>query len=53
MRAGAWILGVGAGLAAPGVSYQLARVVAGMCEAIHMYAALRWLVFRDARRWPG
>ncbi len=45
----AWILGVGAGLAALGVSYQLARVVAGMCEAIYMYAALRWLVFRDTR----
>jgi len=42
----AWILGVGAGLAALGVSYQLARVVAGVCEAIYMYAAMRWLVFR-------
>jgi len=46
----AWILGVGAGLAELGVSYQLARVIAGGCEAAYMYAALRWLVFRDTRR---
>jgi putative flippase GtrA len=43
------ILGVGAGLAALGLSYQLARVAAGACEAAYMYAALRWVVFRDAR----
>ena len=49
----AWILGVGAGLAALGVSYQLARVIAGLCEAVYMYAAMRWLVFRDTRRGPG
>jgi putative flippase GtrA len=48
----ALILGVGAGLAALGVSYQLARVAAGACEAAYMYAALRWLVFRDSPR-PG
>lgn len=46
----AWILGVGSGLAALGVNYQLARVAAGGCEAIYMYAAMRWLVFRDVRR---
>jgi hypothetical protein len=45
----AWILGVGAGLAALGVDYQLARVAAGLCEAAYMYAAMRWLVFRDVR----
>jgi putative flippase GtrA len=43
------VLGVGAGLAALGLSYQLARVAAGACEAAYMYAALRWVVFRDAR----
>jgi putative flippase GtrA len=42
----ALILGVGAGLAALGVSYQLARLAAGACEAVYMYAALRWVVFR-------
>ena len=45
----AWILGVGAGLAALGVSYQIARVIAGACEAVYMYVAMRWLVFRDTR----
>ena len=49
----AWILGVGAGLAALGVNYQLARVVAGLCEAAYTYAAMRWLVFRDARTSVG
>jgi putative flippase GtrA len=45
----AWILGVGAGLAAAGVDYRLARIAAGACEAVYMYAAMRWLVFRDVR----
>jgi putative flippase GtrA len=42
----ACILGVGAGLAALGVDYQLARIAAGLCEAVYMYVAMRWLVFR-------
>ncbi|MGW6276899.1 GtrA family protein [Kribbella sp. NPDC055071] len=41
-----WILGVGTGAAALGVEYHVARVIAGACEAIYMYCALRWLVFR-------
>jgi hypothetical protein len=45
----AWILGVGAGLAALGVNYQAARIIAGGCEAVYMYAAMRWVVFRDTR----
>jgi putative flippase GtrA len=45
----AWILGVGAGLAALGLNYQLSRVLAGGFEAVYMYAAMRWVVFRDAR----
>ncbi|HWE87893.1 MAG TPA: GtrA family protein [Pseudonocardiaceae bacterium] len=45
-----WILGIGAGLAALGVEYHLARTVAGICEAGYMYAAMRWVVFRDVRR---
>jgi putative flippase GtrA len=45
----ACILGVGAGLAALGVDYQLARIAAGLCEAVYMYVAMRWVVFRDAR----
>jgi putative flippase GtrA len=46
----AWILGVGAGLSALGVDYQLARLAAGACEAVYMYAAMNWLVFRDTRK---
>jgi putative flippase GtrA len=45
----AWILGVGAGLAALGLNYQLSRVLAGGFEAVYMYAAMRWVVFRDVR----
>jgi putative flippase GtrA len=46
----AFILGVGSGLTALGLEYQLARIVAGLCEAIWMYVAMRFLVFRDS---PG
>jgi len=46
----AWILGVGDGLAALGLDYRLARIAAGACEALYMYAAMRWLVFRDVKR---
>ena len=46
----AWILGIGAGLPAFGVDYRLARIIAGACESVYMYAAMRWLVFRDAPR---
>jgi putative flippase GtrA len=41
-----FILGVSTGLAAIGVQYQLSRIVAGSCEAVYMYCAMRWLVFR-------
>lgn len=43
----AWILGVGAGLTALGVDYRISRLAAGACEAVYMYCAMRWLVFRD------
>jgi putative flippase GtrA len=42
----AWLLGVGAGLTGLGVDYRLARLAAGACEAVNMYCALRWIVFR-------
>jgi putative flippase GtrA len=42
----AFILGVSSALAAIGVEYHVARIVAGGCEAIYMYSAMRWLVFR-------
>jgi putative flippase GtrA len=42
----AFILGVSSALAAIGVEYHLARIVAGGCEAIYIYSAMRWVVFR-------
>jgi putative flippase GtrA len=42
----AFILGVSTLLTSLGVQYQVARMVAGACEAAYMYAAMRWLVFR-------
>jgi putative flippase GtrA len=45
-----WILGVGAGLSLLGVEYHVSRVIAGACEGIYMYCALRWLVFRNASK---
>lgn len=41
-----FILGVTSGLSAVGAQYQLSRIAAGMCEAVYMYCAMRWLVFR-------
>lgn len=47
----AFILGVGGGLTALGVQYLLARLAAGMCEAVYMYSVMRWVIFpaRPAR----
>jgi putative flippase GtrA len=42
----AFILGVSTALAALGVEYHAARIVAGACEAVYMYSAMRWVVFR-------
>ncbi|MFX0580323.1 GtrA family protein [Nocardia nepalensis] len=42
----AFILGVGSGLAALGLEYHLSRLFAGACEAVYMYSAMRWVVFR-------
>lgn len=42
---GVILLGVGAGLAALGVEYRIARLVAGACEGVFMYCAMRWVVF--------
>jgi len=42
----AFILGVSSVLSVLGVEYHLARIVAGACEAVYMYSAMRWVVFR-------
>lgn len=41
-----FILGVTTLLSAIGLQYQLSRIVAGICEAVYMYSAMRWVVFR-------
>lgn len=47
-----FLLGVGAGLVALGVQYQLSRIVAGACEGVFMYSALRWVVFAKRAERP-
>ena len=47
---GVVLLGVTTALAAVGVPYQAARVVAGGAEGIFMYCAMRWFVFTAAPR---
>ncbi len=42
----AFILAVSSLLTAVGLDYRLARVTAGACEAVYMYSAMRWVVFR-------
>ena len=44
-----WILGLTDALAALGVEYQIARILASLCEAVYLYSAMRWIVFRDVR----
>lgn len=43
-----FILGIGTWLAWLGVEYHVARIFAGACEAIFMYSAMRWIVFRPS-----
>jgi putative flippase GtrA len=43
----AFLLGVGGGLVALGVEYHLSRIIAGACEGVFMYCALRWVVFAN------
>jgi putative flippase GtrA len=42
----AFILGVSSALTALGADFRLARTLAGCCEAVFMYSAMRWVVFR-------
>ena len=42
----AFILGLSSALTALGVDFRLSRILAGCCEAVFMYSAMRWAVFR-------
>lgn len=44
----AFILALSTVLTMLGVDYRIARLMAGACEAVYMYGALRWVVFRKA-----
>ena len=43
-----FVLGLTDLLAAVGVYFELARVIAALCEAAYLYCMMRWVVFRDA-----
>jgi putative flippase GtrA len=43
------LLGLTTGLNALGVQYQLARIIAGACEAVFIFCSMRWFVFRAPR----
>ncbi|MGD0561398.1 MAG: GtrA family protein [Streptosporangiaceae bacterium] len=42
-----FVLGFTDLLAAVGVYYELARVIAACCEGVYLYCMMRWVVFRD------
>ena len=44
-----FVLGLTDLLAAVGVYFELARVIAALCEAAYLYCMMRWVVFRDTR----
>jgi putative flippase GtrA len=44
-----FVLGLTDGLAALGIYFELARVIAALCEAAYLYCMMRWVVFRDTR----
>src|SRR5271165_548352 len=42
-----FVLGLTDLLASAGVYFELARVIAAVCEAAYLYTMMRWVVFRD------
>jgi putative flippase GtrA len=48
-----FVLGFTDLLAAVGVYYELARVIAACCEGVYLYCMLRWIVFRDVAQPAG
>lgn len=43
---GAFIVALPTSLVAAGLQYHMARIIAGGCEAVYMYTAMRLVVFR-------
>lgn len=48
-----FVLGLTDGLAAAGVYYEFARVIAACCEGVYLYCWMRWVVFRDTLGRPA
>lgn len=48
-----FVLGLTDLLAAAGVYFEIARVLAACCEGVYLYCCMRWLVFRDTLRRPS
>lgn len=48
-----FVLGLTDLLAAAGVYFEIARVMAACCEGVYLYCCMRWLVFRDTLHRPG
>lgn len=44
-----FILGLGAGLTELGFGLFFSRITAACCEAVYMYCAMRWFVFRGTK----
>ena len=42
----AFVLGLSSALTVVGVDFRMARILAACCEAVYMYCAMRWLIFR-------
>ena len=45
-----FVLGFTDLLAAVGVYYELARIIAACCEGVYLYCMMRWIVFRDVAK---
>jgi putative flippase GtrA len=45
-----FVLGFTDLLAAVGVYYELARIIAACCEGVYLYCMMRWVVFRDVAK---
>lgn len=48
-----FVLGLTDGLAAAGIYYEFARIIAACCEGVYLYCWMRWLVFRDTLGSPA